>query len=132
MVRDQKIFCIVEDPGIWGHPCRLVLSQKAKNRLILDKLPNVHLYTSTHWAGIRSSSLPAKKSVLYLWTYRQTDAFPRTPFLMLRLVFRPLLFTIMCLVFWMLYLVFGTGKKGQQIREGVKKQIFNGQADCNG
>ena len=25
------------------------------------------------------------------------------------------------LVFCMLYLVFGTGKKGQQIREGVKK-----------
>ena len=40
MVTAQKIFPLAEDPGIWGQPCRLVLSQKADNLLILKSLDN--------------------------------------------------------------------------------------------
>ena len=35
MANNQKIFTVVEEPGIWGQPCRLVLSQKADNLFIL-------------------------------------------------------------------------------------------------
>ena len=38
MVVTQKIFPMDVDPGIWGQPCRLVLSQKAENMLILKRL----------------------------------------------------------------------------------------------
>ena len=38
IVTAQKILDMVEDPGIWGQPCRLVLSQKAENMLILKSL----------------------------------------------------------------------------------------------
>ena len=38
MVTAQKILDMAEDPGIWGQPCRLVLSQKAENLLILKSL----------------------------------------------------------------------------------------------
>ena len=40
MVSAQKILPLAEDPGIWGQPCRLVLSQKADNLLILKSLDN--------------------------------------------------------------------------------------------
>ena len=38
MVAPQKILPMNVEPGIWGQPCRLVLSQKAENLLILKSL----------------------------------------------------------------------------------------------
>ena len=40
MVIPQKIFPIVEDPGIWGQACRLVLLQKAEKLSIVEKVTN--------------------------------------------------------------------------------------------
>ena len=48
----QKIFTVVEERGIWGHPCRLVLSQKSDNRLILKKAPKTQL--GLGWVGLRA------------------------------------------------------------------------------
>ena len=35
MVAAQKIFSMGEDPGMWGQPWRLVLSQKAEKMLMI-------------------------------------------------------------------------------------------------
>ena len=52
MASAQKIFTVVEERGIWGHPCRLVLSQKSDNRLILKKAPKTQL--GLGWVGLRA------------------------------------------------------------------------------
>ena len=41
MASAQKIFPVVEERGICGQPCRLVLSQKADNLLILETQPGL-------------------------------------------------------------------------------------------
>ena len=52
MASTQKIFTVVEERGIWGHPCRLVLSQKSDNLLILKKAPKTK--PGFGWRGLRA------------------------------------------------------------------------------
>ena len=52
MASAQKIFTVDEERGIWGHPCRLVLSQKSDNLLILKKAPKTK--PGLGWRGLRA------------------------------------------------------------------------------
>ena len=84
IVRVQNILPVLEDPGRWGQPWRLVLSQKEENLLILEKAPIAKLnFLSVKFYHEFILLLVALQGVL-IAVARSEKVLLNTPFLSIR------------------------------------------------